>query len=308
MKNCVLQCMCLIVLCACSHKKQPSAETKHAVKANKPAKTSITNKAQYTNPLFNQYVVFIKSLNLTDPENATKAARRYADLFKGQAPATCDTAFLIFSAYYDKLNNSLDDTHFNRADRSDTILINKVKPGKLPVKVAKYLKQLNDNGFTIIMEEGDTYVGQDRDFIARWFYDSVSPVMKVYLEQLNNENKAVYIEDASIIISAKRLVDREIWWEQFVKDNPGFISIADAAINQKSYLQALLQGTDNTWVMDDKNNLSDYFKDAYSYLLDKYPLSSAAKLVAPYYTFLKEGRRYRADSLMNVYKKEGITG
>lgn len=308
MKNCVLLCMCLIVLCACSHKKQPSAETKHAVKANKPAKTKTTNKPQYTNPLFNQYVVFIKSLNLTDPENATKAARRYADLFKGQAPATCDTAFLIFSAYYDKLNNSLDDTHFNRADRSDTILMGKVKPGKLPVKVAKYLKQLNDNGFTIIMEEGDTYVGQERDFVARWFYDSVSPAMKVYLEQLNKENKAIYVEDASIIISAKLLVDREIWWEQFVKDNPGFISIADAAINQKSYLQALLQGTDNTWVMDDKNNLSDYFKDAYSYLLDKYPSSAAAKLVAPYYTFLKEGRRYRADSLMNVYKKEGVTG
>lgn len=308
MKNCVFLCMCLIVLCACSHKKQPSAETKHAVKANKPAKTSIINKPQYTNPLFNQYVVFIKSLNFTDPENATTAAGRYVELFKGQAPAACDTAFLIFSAYYDKLDKTLDDIHNDRTDRSDTILMREVKPGKLPAKVAKYLKQLNDNGFTIIMEEGDTYVGQDRDFISKWFYESVSPVMKAYLEQLNKENKAVYMEDASIIISAKQLVDREIWWEQFVKENPGFISITDASVNQKSYLQALLQGTDNTWVMDDQNRLSDYFKEAYNYLLDKYPSSAAAKFVAPYYAFLKEGHRYRADSLMNVYKKEGVTG
>lgn len=308
MKNCVFLFTCLIVLCACSHKKQPSAETKHAVKANKPAKTSIINKPQYTNPLFNQYVVFIKSLNFTDPENATTAAGRYVELFKGQAPAACDTAFLIFSAYYDKLDKTLDDIHYDRTDRSDTILMRKVKPGKLPAKVAKYLRHLNDNGFTIIMEEGDTYVGQDRDFISKWFYESVSPVMKAYLEQLNKENKAVYMEDASIIISAKQLVDREIWWEQFVKENSGFISITDASVNQKSYLQALLQGTDNTWVMDDQNRLSDYFKEAYNYLLDKYPSSAAAKLVAPYYAFLKEGHRYRADSLMNVYKKEGVTG
>jgi hypothetical protein len=116
------------------------------------------------------------------------------------------------------------------------------------------------------------------------------------------------MEDASVIISAKQLVDREIWWEQFVKENPGFISIADANIKQKSYLQVLLQGTDNTWIMDDQNNLNDFFKDAYEYLLDKYPSSAAAKLVAPYYAFLKAGRRYRADSLMNVYQKEGVTG
>lgn len=308
MKNCVLLCMCLIVLCACSHKKQPSAETKHAVKAKKSAKTSTTNKPQYTNPLFNQYVVFIKSLNFTDPKNATKAAKKYAELFKGQAPATCDTAFLIFSNYYDKLNLELDDIHQKATGMADTELAGNVKPEKLRAKAGSYLTKLKNNGFDITMEEGVTYVGQDRDFIARWFYDFVSPVMKMYLEQLNKENKDIYIEDASITISAKQLVDREIWWEQFVEENPGFISIADAAINQKSYLQALLQGTDNTWIMDDQNNLNDFFKDAYEYLLDKYPSSAAAKLIAPYYAFLKAGRRYRADSLMNVYKKEGVTG
>jgi hypothetical protein len=184
MKNNVFLCICFIVLCACSNnKKQPPAETKHAVKANKPAKKTLAgNKPQYTNPLFNQYVVFIKSLNFANPENATKAAAKYAGLFKGQSAAVCDTAFLIFNAYYDKLNNSLDDIHFDRSDRSDTILMSKVKPGKLPAKVAKNLKHLNDNGFTIIMEEGDTYVGQDRDFIGKSFYDYVSPVMKVYLK------------------------------------------------------------------------------------------------------------------------------
>src|SRR5215216_2950905 len=205
MKNNVLLYMCLIVLCACSHKKQPSAETKRTVKANKPAKTSTTNKPQYTNPLFNQYVVFIKSLTFTNPENATKAAAKYATLFKGREAATCDTAFLIFSKYYDKLSLELDDIYQRATGMVDSDLTGKIKPEKLSANAGNYLDRLKSNGFDIAKDEGTTYVSQDRDFIARWFYDDVSPVMKMYLEQLNKENKDVYIKGASITISAKQL-------------------------------------------------------------------------------------------------------
>jgi hypothetical protein len=310
MKNNVFLCICFIVLCACSNnKKQPPAETKHAVKADKPAtKTSAGNKPQYTNPLFNQYAVFIKSLNFTDPENATKAAAKYTTLFKGREAATCDTAFLIFSNYYDKLSLELDDTYQRATTMADSELTGKRKPEKLRTNAGNYLSKLKNNGFDIAKDKGIAYVGQDRDFIALWFYDDVSPVMKMYLEQLNKENKNVYIKNAAITISAKQLVEREIWWEQFVNEHPGFISIADAVIHQKSYLQALLQGTDKTWIIDDNNDLNDFFNEAYSYLLNKYPSSAVAKLVAPYYAFLKAGRRYRADSLMNVYQKDGVTG
>jgi hypothetical protein len=301
--------MCIILFVACSHQKSQPVTKRIVAKESKNRHPILPNKKRYANPLLNQYAEFIKSLNITDAETSSQAARQYSILFKGEDENTCDSAFLIFNRYYEKLNSNLDDLHHKRTGMTDSLLIGNIKPDRLPATVANYLSKLKRNGFEIITEEGDTYVGQERDFIAKWFYDYVSPVMKEYLLQLNKENKQVYIEDNSILISATDLVDRTIWWEQFIKNNPGFISIDEATVNKNSYLQLLLEGTENSYVVNvDNNKLSDYFKNAYNYINDKYPSSDAAKLVAPYYALLKEGKKLKADSLMNVYRKQGVTG
>jgi hypothetical protein len=238
---------------------------------------------------------------------STLAAKKFNSLFKEQSNAICDTAFILFNSYYDKLNNDLDDLQ-----QKDTTLNLKYfirddtgKTPELSKKTKFYVDHLAENGFNVYLSEGDAYIGQDRDFIAKWFYSLVSPTMKKYLIQLNKENKQVYIEDASIMISPTELVDRAVWWENFVKENPNFILLKASQENALDYLKNLLEGTDNTSVISlDNNKLTPFFTEAYNHAESKYPSSEVTKKISPYYKLLLKGKTKSADSLLKTYFKE----
>jgi hypothetical protein len=287
--------VCILLLAACSNdKKHPVGSEK-----NEGAETK-ASKLHYANTLLNQYEFYIDSLKSNDTATADVAINRYTQTFKTGDDATRDSAFLIFSKYYDRLCIKQDSARRKKVDSS---LV-----GDNHAPAAGYVAKLKQNGLGIIKEDGYTYIGQDRDFIAKHFYQYLSPVMKQYLEKINQESREACVQKNKLVIGAKALVERAMWWEQFVKAHPHFISVGYAAIIQKSYLQLLFQGTDFSYVIADNNSITPYFNEAYKYLCDKYPASYAAKMVKPYYDLLLAGSKLQADKLMNTYFKQGVTG
>ena len=172
-------------------------------------------------------------------------------------------------------------------------------------RVGLFGQKLKDNGLMIYMTEGDYYIGQDLDFVAKWFYGDVSSASRTYLAQLNKENKQGFQEDAGLTIDNQTLVDRTIWWEKFVAAHSNSILTYRAKKSWCLYLGTLMTGMDNTPVKD-VNGIDDYYKSAYTYLQNKYSNSQTNKYVKPYFKLLLQKNNNEADKLIETYRKAGV--
>ena len=157
------------------------------------------------------------------------------------------------------------------------------------------------------MTEGDTYIGQDLDFLEKWFSPIVSPVMKEYIARLNKDDKEGFQEDAGLTISTVQLASRTVWWEQFAAKYPDAITASLATNYWKGYLGTLLEGMDNTPVMDYENKtISDDYKTAYTYIQNKYPGTKTNNIIAPYFKLLLQKNKQKADDLIKQYQVKKI--
>jgi hypothetical protein len=179
--------------------------------------------------------------------------------------------------------------------------------GKKTALADAYINTLRENGFTIDMTEGNTYIKQDRRFLSKYFYPHVSATMKEYLVQVNKENEEGFIEDAGLQITPTVLGKRILFWESFLKNHPAFTFNNNIRENQRGYTTFLLEGFDNSPVIDNNTKkISADYKAAFDNILTTAPQSKLAGLVRPYYDALRKNDSKTAKSLLLKYKKEGI--
>lgn len=293
----------IVLLLLFSCKQKPARKVETVIKMHS---SKAIGKQQYANAALNKYAAFVRLLDSNDMETSQKAAKEYTVLFNRQNSTVCDTGFIIFSMYYDKLNVALDNYHQKDTSNFDKYLVQESKQ-PMPAKMTAYINKLQANGFNFVEDEGATYVEQNRDFITKWFYRYLTPTMREYLMQVNIENKNIYMGDGSIIIKPEELVERTIWWEDFAKTHTSFISTEQAKNIAENYLTLLFEGCDNTPVIDyDTKSLSPFFKDVYTVLVKRYPSSDAGKLAIPYYQLLLDDKHSAADSLLKTYTTKGF--
>jgi hypothetical protein len=264
----------------------------------------------YKSPLLKKYSSFLSTLHSGKMESVTLAAEKYTSLFKGQDTHVCDSAFFIFDKYYRVLTNTLEDLPSKDTTvKYDSLLTDSIgKYIKEPTgNLAVYALKLKTNGFKVYLSEGENYINQDLDFVAKWFYGYVSNSIKYYLSELNKEDKKGYTEDAGLTISPVQLIDRTVWWEKFKSANPNSILTNRADEVWKDYLGTSLTGMDNTPVFDfEGKSIDGYFKTAYTYLQYKYPTSQTNKYVKPYFKLLLQQDHNKADKLIAAYKRKGL--
>lgn len=265
---------------------------------------------EYSNAKLGEYKNYILQLDSFDAASSTMAAKKFKELFAKQTDVLCDSAFAIFNGLYESLDRNLNEKHQKDTTNYDPLVYvyEKGKEPIIPQKLTDYNKKLKDNGFEVAMDEGMTFILQDRDFISTHFFSSVSSSMREYLTQLNKENKEGFATDGGLIISPTQLAERIIWFENFMTANPNFIFSAQCLDTKTSYLSILLTGMDNTPLYDDyeTKKLSQYYADGYQFLLSKYPNSQATKVVKPYFLALKQNQTAKAESLLKQYKEQGI--
>jgi hypothetical protein len=261
-------------------------------------------------PLLSEYTAYIAGLDSMDVESSGKAARKYQELFKGQAPGLCDSAFMLFNKFYESLSDNLNVMHEKDTNSYDDLVINYADSLHPPVSKQHldYNQKLKDNGFQMAMDEGMTYIAQYRTFILSSLGAFVSPAMKEYLTQTDKENEEGFSSDAGMIISVGQLAERIVWWEKFISANPDFIDLPKAKETKKDYLAFLFHGMDNTPLYDDEDamTLAGSYREGYDELLSRYPDSQVAVLVKPFYEAVKQKQRAKAGALLEQYKKQDL--
>jgi len=254
------------------------------------------------------YKAILKKLDTTEVGSVTVAAEKFSELFAKADTAQADSGFIAFSSFYDKIGSNVNEQHVK-----DSANYMAYVPGfssqhaKKTAATDERVKQLKANGFTIDISEGSTYIRQDRNFLAKYFYPLVSPVMKEYLVQLNKENEEGFLEDAGLVITPVELSNRLILWEKFLTKNPTFPFADDIKQQQRGYLTFLLEGIDNSPLMEHgTSEIRKIYVDAYNNIIQNHPQSATAGLIRPYYEALKQKDSKKAQSLLQQYKKQGL--
>lgn len=242
----------------------------------------------YHNERLQQYDQYIAGLDSTHATAIPLAAQKFKVLFKGQPAKVCDTAYFIFDrlaiAVTGALNAQMDS---DKTMNYEVLVLENVDRHKpiLSDKLKKYQQTLKENGFMVKSTEGTPYVDFNREFISRYFYSYVSPLMKNYLVQLNKEQKEGFQEDAGLEITAEQLAGRAVWWERF-SANSNFIYAATARENADLYRNVLVTGMDNT-PLKEGDSLDAYYQKAYDCLQQQYPKAHATHVTQAYLTALR---------------------
>lgn len=265
-----------------------------------------TIKALTVNP-YDVYHAFLDHLASDKAENVSIAVEKYKTLYNGQPVTSADTGFVLFENFYQKVNDELNLVH--EYDTTE-YFISLVNDSEEPVskQLQEYRDLVHANGFLVDYQDGGTYLKQNRSFIARHFYPFVGSTMQKYLVQVEKENEDGFSTDGGIFITETEFVNRILWWENFVKQNPTFVMIWQSKGKQKDYLTYFLEGMDNTPLMDmaDSTKVNPYFVAGYKHLDKIAPASEANRLVKPYFQALQKGDKATANQLLEEYRKKEL--
>lgn len=299
--NLVLLSLILVSVLGC--KKTESA--KPTVRKQDTFGRKDTTIIHVENPRLVAYRAFVAGLDSTDMAIVTKSADEFKRSFSGQPAELCDSAYAVFQAKYDEVEAILNENHQN--DTTDYSPLFQRGTVVQPA-VREFQKTLLSNGFKLSIAGGATYIEIDRSFISKNFYPMLSPIMKQYLDEIQKENKEGFALDELITISYRQLVDRIVWYDQFVRENPKFVMIDNCRSYQKAYLTYLLTGYGKTSLYGNAQTgeISPYFAKAFKYMMEKYTDSETSILVKPYWEALKQKKSADAQAILKDLRIKGL--
>ena len=273
-------------------------------------KNPVTEDFSVNGPHLREYKTFLKGLDEATVTNATAAAKKFRELFKNDDAETCDTALILFNKFDIMLADKADGAHEKDTTiQYDSLLTdsNGIHADKISAKTAQYDGLLKANGLRVASEEGETYIVQDLDFEIKWFMERLSAPMQQYLAETAKEDKEGLAEDMGLVITPKKLAERTIWWENYLKKYPNIIVSVQANYSWQGDLEILLTGLDNSPVVTQNPfALDDGYAIAYSFLQSSYPNSNTNHIIDPYFKLAAKKDSTGAKNLLETYEKQKI--
>jgi hypothetical protein len=186
------------------------------------------------------------------------------NIFARSDSSVCDSAYVHFQQFADSVEH-----YQNLKLAEDTTNYSVIfSEKKIPKKITDSVIQLNQNGFRIQLSDSIPTVILNRKFIVEKFDMLISTQLKTYLLYLDNEFKIGFAESDSIIISPFELVDRILWYENFIENYPNFVFRSECEKHLKAYTTYLVLGYGKTKFLQDESKfiISAYFKQSLEYL------------------------------------------
>ena len=154
----------------------------------------------------------------------------------------------------------------------------------------RYLIGLIQNGADVrVYNLGEGYYAFNHDLKA--MVDIFTPYLrqdqKAFIQQMAIENQDIFLSDAAITTSFAELVERAVFWEDYITRYPNGYAVKDAKTILDSYRYYLFFGSDNTqWTDDDiREFLGPEYKQT-MVALSKRPDSVLAKDATNYLNFM----------------------
>lgn len=240
---------------------------------------------------------YLDALDTTDVNSVDKANKKFKEIFNAGDTINNDQGVVDMVDFMHKVSlyghqSAIDD----ELDYSALVDI-EVDGGKAPDEIEDAYKKINANGYRVRESEGMFSLQINPFYIQKEFYPYISSNMEIMLQQIAKENLEGYAEDAAIIIPFQSLVQRVIWWEDFLKNNSNKAYTALAQEQYGKYFNALTIGMDNTPAIESQQ-ISPYFQEAYSYMKDFAPSSDSYKQLQPYIDLLEQGKIDEAKELV----------
>ena len=154
----------------------------------------------------------------------------------------------------------------------------------------RYLIGLIQNGADVrVYNLGEGYYAFNHDLkaMADIFTPYLRQDQKVFIQQMATENQDIFLSDAAITTSFEELVERTVFWEDYITRYPKGYAVKDAKTILDSYRYFLFFGSDNTqWTDDD---IREFLEPEYKQTmvaLSKRPDSVLAKDATNYLNFM----------------------
>jgi hypothetical protein len=132
--------------------------------------------------------------------------------------------------------------------------------------------------------------------------------LKSYLNFKDKEYKTGFAEADSIIITPQELVDRILWYENFLILNERFVFRSECEKHLKAYTTYLVLGYAKTRFLKDENNftVSEYFIQAFGYLYNKNAGSLSAKKLENVKNAIEQGSLHKLGEARKNLSIKGI--
>ena len=243
-----------------------------------------------------------KSMQKVDDTSKIEAIYAIQKLIKNCLPTASNAEVLSllkdYQAMYERF--LLDESDFNNSefDQDFFDVMNALEQGE---KVAeenlknlsprvRYLIGLIQNGADVRvynLSEGYYAFNHDLQAMADIFTPYLRQDQKVLIQQMAIENQDIFLSDAAITTSFAELVERTVFWEDYITRYPKGYAVKDAKTILDSYRYFLFFGSDNTgWTDDD---IREFLEPEYKQTmvaLTKRPDSVLAKDATNYLNFM----------------------
>lgn len=154
----------------------------------------------------------------------------------------------------------------------------------------RYLIGLIQNGADVrVYNLGEGYYAFNHDLkaMADIFTPYFRQDQKAFIQQMAIDNQDIFLSDAAITISFAELVERAVFWEDYITRYPNGYAVKDAKVLLDSYRYYLFFGSDNTqWTDDDIRELIEPEYKLTMVALTKRPNSILAKDATNYLNFM----------------------
>ena len=142
--------------------------------------------------------------------------------------------------------------------------------------------QLRAHGLVVLSSEGMSYVAEDADYMRVTFGSFLSPAYARFLAIRQGEMREGFTEDAGLRIAFRRLGERVVTWEGFLRQHPRCVAREQAAYFQGLYLATFLTGLDNSRVFGVDGKVEPEVRRAWQHVVKTWPGTTTARLVAEY--------------------------
>lgn len=222
----------------------------------------------------------IKNLDKTKIASVLKLSKEIKDYSKGREFECIEPLVVEFMRFYGQ----------SLADFSNAHEVWKLphKPNKKKDDIILKIKKV---GWEIRESEGYDYIAEQGGWISNEFRQILNSSWTEYFAIRDMEIKEGFSEDASLMISWKKLCDRIIKWDEFMAKYPEFPLIRWIQYYHTIYARTFLTGMDNSSISDwSDNKLLPEVKKEYERFIKVNTKSKYHQLFKDYYELLSKNK------------------
>ena len=299
----------LLGVSACQPKSDASSEAnegENTEQVNKPAplEKSATKTTTATDSALDAKTCLALSDAMKKVDNTSKVEAIYAiqRQLKACLPTASNAEVLNllknYQAMYERflweetdLNSAEFDQDFfdvmNALEQGEKIAEEKLK--NLSPRVRYLIGLIQNDADVRVYNLGEGYYAFSHDLkaMADIFTPYLRPDQKAFIQRMAKDNQDIFWSDAAITTSFKELVERAVFWEDYITRYPNGYAVKDAKILLDLYRYSLFFGSDNTGWTDDA--IREFIEPEYKQTmvaLTKRPNSILAKDATNYLNFM----------------------